>query len=125
MIVTDERVAEFVGRLTGKKFCPPYSCAGIERNGQIIGGVVFNVYEKPDIHITVAGNVFSREFLRKCGEYVFDQLGCERATAITEQAKVVDLAERLGGQVEGLMRHHFGHDRHGVVLGILKGEYRY
>lgn len=125
MIVTDERVAQFIEDRIGKRLSPPYSVAGIEKNGVIVGGLLFNIYEKPDIHISVAGKVFNRTFLRKAGEYVFGQLGCERATFITEQPDVVSLAEKLGGQVEGMMRHHFGRDRHGFVVGLLKDDYRF
>lgn len=46
-------------------------------------------------------------------------------TAITEQPKIVRIGERLGGQVEGCLRNHFGPMRDGYVIGILKNEYRF
>lgn len=123
MIVTDDRVAVFVAKACGVVVNPPYTLMGIERGGQIIAGVVFNQFTGPDVHLTVAGHGWTRGVLADIGQYVFRQLGCERMTFVTEQAPVVRLAERLGGKVEGLMRNHFGKDRPGYVVGVLKDDY--
>lgn len=125
MIISDERVARFVSDAVGKGFVPPYTCMGIERDGQIIAGVLFNVYEPPDVHVTVAGRGWTKGFLADVGQYVFGSLKCERITAITEQPRIVRIAERLGGQVEGRLRNHFGQGRDGFVVGILKEDYRW
>lgn len=125
MIVTDERVARFVADRVGKPFFPPFTAMGLERRGEITSGVLFNCFEKPDLHVSVAGSWFPRWFLREIGSYVFEQLGYGRATVITEQPRVVQLAERLGGQVEGMLRNHFGEGRPAFVVGILKEEYRF
>lgn len=124
-IVRDARVAEFVGGVIGVVFNPPLTCIGIEKNGEVIGGFVFNCYEGKDVHISVAGRGATKGLLAEVGHYVYTVLGCERATVITEKPEVVRLAEKLGGQVEGLLRHHFGADRHGYIVGILKNEYRF
>lgn len=124
MIVADSRVADFAASFFGE-FCPPYTCLGIERGGRIVAAAIFNHYERTDIHVTVCGRFWSREFLRRVGAYVYGQLGCHRMTAITEQPGVVALAERLGGQVEGRLRNHFGPGRDGIIIGILKEEWRY
>lgn len=125
MIVSDGRVAEFVAEATETLFYPPFTCLGIERDGRIVGGVVFNVFEAADVHVSVAGSGFTKGFLAECGHYVFAVLGLRRATVITEQPRIVRLAERLGGQVEGLMRDHFGEGRDAFVIGVLKDDYRY
>jgi RimJ/RimL family protein N-acetyltransferase len=97
----------------------------VERGGEIIGGVVLNHFERTDVHFTVAGTGWTREFLEAIGEYVFNQLGCLRATMITEQPAVVKLGLKLGGSVEGCLRNHFGQHRDGVIVGILREDYRY
>lgn len=124
-IVDDERVAKFVGERVGRIIFPPFTSIGIERDGEIVGGAVFNCFTGNDIHVTIAGTGFTKGFLAEVGDYVFAKLGCGRLTAITEQPSVVRIAERLGGQVEGLMRDHFGQDQPAYVIGILKSEYRY
>lgn len=125
MIVADERVARFVADRLGFGLCPPFTCMGIERDGEIVGGVVFNNFEGGSVHVTVAGEGWSRSFLRAVGGYVFDTLGCRRMTAVTEYPAIVDLALRLGGQVEGRLRDHFGDGRDGTIMGILRREWRY
>lgn len=125
MIVTDDRVAAFVAKACGVVVNPPYTLMGIERGGEIVAGVVFNMWTGPDIHLTVAGHGWTRGVLADIGQYVFGQLECERMTFITEQPKVVRLAERLGGRVEGVMRNQFGRDRPGFLVGVLKSDWRY
>lgn len=125
MTVDDNRVLAFVSERCGVNFLPPVTCMGVERNGEIVGGVVFNFFESADVHISVAGTGWTRGFLAEVGHYVFDILKSERMTALTEQPAVVRLAERLGGQVEGLMRNHYGKDRDAFVVGILKDDWKY
>lgn len=123
MIVSDGRVAPFVAKACNTRIIPPYTAVGIEQAGEIIGGVVFNHFTGADVHLTVAGRGWTKGFLADVGQYVFGKLGCERMTLVTEQPRVVRQAERLGGKVEGLMRNHFGKDRPGFIVGILKDDY--
>ncbi|MCY1741156.1 GNAT family N-acetyltransferase [Ensifer sp. SL37] len=125
MIVTDDRVAAFVAKTCGIDFLPPWTCMGIESEGEIIAGVVFHCFEGANVHLTIAGHGWTRGFLRAVGEYIFETLKCERFTLTTEQPAVVNLGVRLGGQVEGLMRNQFGRGRDGFLIGVLKDEYRF
>lgn len=125
MIVSDERVALFVSDILGFSLCPPWACLGIERNGKITAGVLFNQFEGCNVHVTVAGKGWTRAFLEAVGEYVFGQLGCLRMTVTTEQTGVAKLAIKFGGNVEGYMRDHFGYGRDACIIGILRAEYRY
>jgi len=124
-LVTDARVAKFVGDRVDRTIYPPFTSLGIERGGEVVAGAVFNCYTGADIHLTAAGERFTRGFIRHMGRYVFDQLKCERMTVITEQPEVSALTIRLGGVIEGTLRNQFGAGRDGVILGILKGEYKY
>lgn len=126
MIVTDERVARFVGERCGTIVYPPFTCMGVEQGGRIVAGVVFNCFTGHDVHVTVAGDrgAFSRAFMRAVGRYVFDQLGCLRMSATTEQHAVISIAHRLGGRTEGVKRDHFGPGRCGILLGIVKSDWR-
>ena len=125
MIVTDERVARFVAERCGVIVAAPYTVMGIERNGKIIAGVVFNYYTKNDIAVTVAGERFNREFIAAVGRYVFDQIGCLRMSMMTEQPKVIEIAKRLGAQTEGIKRNYFGKGRDATMLGILREDWGY
>lgn len=125
MIVTNDKVAEFVGKKCGVEIVPPYSCMGTEKDGEIVNGVVFNVFTGADIHVTVAGKKWCKGFLAEVGKYVFSQLGCIRITVTTEQPAVVRIAERLGGKLEGLQRNKFGYGRDGYIVGIQKDEWKF
>lgn len=98
---------------------------GIERGGEITAGVIFHCYEGAAVHITVAGKGWTLGFMRAVGRYAYDQLACERMTVTTEQPEVIALAQRLGGQVEGVLRSQFGPGRDATIVGILKAEYRF
>lgn len=123
--VDDARVPRFVGAQVGSIIYPPFTCLGTERGGEIINGAVFNCFTGPACHVTIAGHGWTKGFLAEVGHYVFSTLRCERVTTITEQPKVVRIAERLGGEVEGLLRNQFGKGRDGFLLGILAADYRF
>jgi RimJ/RimL family protein N-acetyltransferase len=127
LIVTGDRVAKYVSEKIGRALCPPYTAMGIERDGEIVAGTVFNQFEGADVHVTVAGrrDAFSRKYLKAVGNYVFNQLGCIRMTIISEQPEVIQIATRLGAQTEGRIRNHFGAGRDGILLGILKEEWKF
>lgn len=124
MIVTDERVARFISERLGQSFTPPYTVAGIERDGEIIAGVLFNGFQGADIDVTAAGKGWTRAFFRSVYEYVFTQLNCERMTFTTQHEYVARLGEKLGGRREGLLRSHFGHGVDGIIVGVLRDEWR-
>jgi len=125
ILVRDSRVAEFVGDAIGVVFSPPLTCIGLERDGRIVAGVVLNVYEGSDIHVSIAGSDWTRGLIVEVGHYVYSVLGCERMTVLTEEPKIVRLAERLGGSVEGLLRNHFGPGRDAFLVGVLKADFRF
>lgn len=122
-IVTDERVARFVGERCGIILYPPFTCMGVEKEGMVVAGVVFNCFTGFNVEVTIAGHGWTRQFMRDVGRYVFDQLGCIRMTATTEQREVVSIARRLGGKVEGSLRDFYGPGSHATVIGILKKDW--
>lgn len=121
----DPRIPIFLSARLGVCFHPPYTTMGLEKDGEIIAAFLFNIYTGPDIHVTIAGSGWTRRFLRDMGQYLFEHLQVERFTAITEKQNVVDIVYRVGGRQEGLIRNHFGPGRDGILLGVLKDEYRY
>lgn len=126
MIVVDERVAAYVGERLGTRFCEPCTALGTEADGKIVAGIVFNCWTGPDIHLSIAAErTLSRALLKRTGQYLTEELGCIRATIVTEQTKVVRLCERMGGQIEGLLRNHYGPGRDAFVVGVLREDWIY
>lgn len=125
MIVTGERVAQFVSQRLGLGLCPPYTSMGIDRGGEIVAGVIFHCFEGHAVHVTAAGRGWTAGFIRAVGAYVFGQLGCIRITVTTADPEVARYAERLGGVVEGRLRDQFGPGNDGIIVGILKAAWKY
>ena len=122
-IVTDDRVARFVAEKCGISILPPYTAMGIEREGEITAGVVFNGWSARNIDVTVAGAAFTRGFIRAVGTYVFVQLDCLRISITTRQRKVGEIALRLGAQPEGVKRNYYGENDHAMLFGILRDDW--
>jgi hypothetical protein len=122
-----ERVAQFVGERVGQPIIPPFVGIGLERDGQLVAGAVFNVYTGPDVQVTVAAEpgAITRAFVRACGEYAFGVAGCERVSIETGHPFVARLALRLGGRVEGVKRNAFGPGLDAFVVGILKADWKF
>lgn len=125
MIVSDQRVADFIGKELEFGVFPPWKAMGIEKDGEIIGGLLFNCFEGKDVHVTACGSGFGKNFLQSVGDYVYNQLECTRMTFKTEKEYVAKLAEKLGGKREGVLRNHFGEGRDAVIVGVVRDEYRY
>lgn len=122
MIVDGDGVAQWVSRRLGIGLCPPFYAVGTEKDGQIVNGILLTCFERNDVRVSVAGAGWTLPLMRALHAYVFGQLGCIRATFVTEQPAVIDYARRLGGKVEGVMRSHFGPGRDGTIIGLLKEE---
>lgn len=125
MIVSGDYVAHFVASGCGFSPCPPYTTMAIEREGELVAGLIFSCFEGADVQITAYGKGWTRGFMEEVGRYVYDTLGCCRMSFITEQPEVLAYALRLGGQIEGKMRSHFGPGRDGWIVGVLREEWPY
>lgn len=121
--VRGQKVVDFVYAAFNRKPVPPYVGLGTEIDGELVNGCVLNIWTGFDAHVTIAGKKWSKGLLAVIHHYAFQNLGCVRLTVITEQTSIVRYAERLGGEVEGLLRNQFGPGRDGVLVGILKEDW--
>ena len=96
-----ERVADFIERRTGGKYYD-YEAIGIEKNGELVGGVVIDEYvENTRCAMACAGDGgrwLSRGFLPIVFDYVFRQLDCKVVIITIESSneKSIKLMKHIG-----------------------------
>lgn len=82
---------------------------GMERDGELIAGVVYNEFNRVNINMHVAAvgrNWMTREYLRICFDYPFNVCGVKRITAFIEDenADAIRFDEHLGFKYETRMK---------------------
>ena len=128
----DDRVADFVTSLVDDlEFFGNINTLGVEQNGELIAGVVFEGYTGSSISIHVAaleGKLWlSKEFLFRVFAYPFLQLECHRVTGLVraDNIKAQKLDEHLGFVREGIMRKGATDGTDYIFYGMLKEECRW
>lgn len=127
----DREIAEWVSKRAphAENGFDKYVCLGVERDGELIAGVVYNDYRKHSIHASIASTDprwATRKTLKAFFSYPFIQCGCGRITTYcgASMTSVRRFNERLGFTQEGLLRRGFGDDDC-IVFGMLKEECRW
>jgi RimJ/RimL family protein N-acetyltransferase len=127
----DQRVCDWVGdRVDEDKFEGAIGI-GLEEDGELIAGVVYNYYSGPAICAHIAGEPgkrwMTREFLWRIHAYPFLQLGCNRITGLVRQDNEVSqrFVEHLGFKREGLLRNACTDSTDMIVYGMLRDECRW
>jgi len=116
---------------TGQKYNknPAVKCAGILKNGEIIGSVIYHRFRWPDIEIgieTTDPAWCNRRILKEIFEYPLSTLNCKRVTATTDPSipEVCQFLKRLGFVEEGRLRDALPHGDL-LILGIKRDECRW
>lgn len=124
----DEPIAEWVGLQLAKDIeaFKPCKAIGIERNGELIAGVIYNNYQSGLlIEMSIASldkRWATRHTLRALFAYPFIQLNLKRVQTLcsAKEEGVIMFNKRLGFQLEGAHREawHAGGDA--LSFGMLK-----
>lgn len=100
-------------------------CIGLERDGEIIAGVLYDFANGASIYMHVAalgGNWLDREFLRVCFDYPFNQLGAKVVIGLVgsknERARRFD--EHLGFKLQAEIPD--GHPDGSLLIYVLRRE---
>ena len=125
----DEAVAEWVsGHLRQNPRFEKFTAIGMARDGLPIAGVVYHDHDAKhgDIQLSIAATTpawCSRTSLAVFLGYPFNQLKCNRVTAVCHQRNKQARAflKRLGFKEEGILRQKY-FPRDAVVYGMLKKE---
>ena len=104
-------------------------CFGYELDGELIGAVIFTEYSGNDMHVTVVTTNpiwWTRRNIRTMYDYVWNQCGCVRLSALCKESntKSQKLLRGLGFQQEGRLRKYFNPED-GIVFGQLRSECRW
>ena len=126
-----EEVMRFVARLTGESRYDDFSTIGLEKDGKIVAGVVFQGHNGPNIlmHFALEGSrhLITPAFVCAAFAYPFQVLRCHRVTGLvrTDNVGAQVLDEHLGFVREGVMREGAGDRTDFIMYGMLKRECRF
>lgn len=108
-----------------------FEAIGLERDGDLLAVVVYNLWSGADIAMHVAAmpgrRWMTRAFLRAVFRYPFVQLGCRRVTGYVpaSNADALRFDRHLGFVEEGRMREALPTGEDVLVLGMLRRECRW
>ncbi|MEN6403629.1 MAG: GNAT family protein [Armatimonadia bacterium] len=127
-----ERVLAWVGeRVDEPDFGPGSQAVGLEKDGELISGVVYNMYTKASICMHVAAvpgrRWMTREYLWRAFAYPFLQLRCNRVTGLVrvDNFDAQRFNEHLGFKREGLLRKACTDGTDMILYGMLREECRW
>jgi RimJ/RimL family protein N-acetyltransferase len=128
----EDRVVPWVGqRIDEDHFSKDCIALGLEEDGELIAGVVFNWYTGPSIAMHVAAEPgrrwLNRDFLYRCFAYPFLQLKCNRVTGLVrvDNLDAQRFDEHLGFKREGVIRQGAEDKTDFILYGMLKDECRW
>jgi len=106
---------------------PLFETMGFSRDGELLCVFVVHQYDVPNIFISFASKSprwASKENVRAIGYWVFDNLGCDRMTAITEKKNKRSrrFQEGVGFKHEGKLRGG-AHNDDLIIYGLTKKDH--
>ena len=128
----EDRVVPWVGqRIDEDHFDKDCIALGLEEDGELIAGVVFNWYTGPSISMHVAAEPgrrwLNRDFLFRAFAYPFLQLNCNRVTGLVrvDNLDAQRFDEHLGFKREGVIRQGAEDKTDFILYGMLRDECRW
>lgn len=121
MIVFDvDRLGPWVAQRTGGKYYAGSGHAiGLERNGQLVAGVLYDNYTGRSVQMHVAsdgtGRWMTREYLRICFDYPFNQMKVNKVIGLVDStnAEAIRFDENIGFHREHVVT---GAGKHGDLI---------
>lgn len=126
-----ERVMQFVAARTGEDSYRDYSAIGLEADGEIVAGVVYECHTGPSVMMHVASDGsrawLTPAYLAACFRYPFLTLGCLRVTGVVraDNHAAQRFDEHLGFRREGVIRSACADGSDLILYGMLRSECRY
>lgn len=122
-----ERVHSFVRARTPINMVSGSQAIGLEKDGELIAGVVYEGYNGHNVWMHVAAEPgkrwLNRLYLRVCFMYPFEQLKCQRVSGYVEEwnAEARKFDEHLGFTEEAVLKGAAS-DGGDVILYVMRRE---
>lgn len=89
--------------------CINYYAMGLEKNGKLVAGILFEAYNKHNVNAHIVYKGFSKSFAELADhafKYAFDFLKVKRITGYVEKdnEKALKLDKHFGFRIEGCMK---------------------
>ena len=102
------RVWTFVHEHTGVPLSSAMKCLGLERDGELVCGVLYDGWNGVNMwmHVAIApGGMLTRQFVHYAFYYPFVEIGCKRLTGLVEANNLAArrFDEHLGFRVEATL----------------------
>lgn len=128
-----EQVMQFVAERTGEERYHDYSAIGLERDGALVAGVVYQLYtgQGGSMLMHVASDTsrhwMTPAYMAACFRYPFVQMKCRRVTGLVraDNNAAQRFDEHLGFRREGLIRQGATDGVDMILYGMLRSECRY
>jgi len=126
-------IALISGMKIGRGRLPePNSSIGFEKDGKLVGAVVFNNFTGRDIWVSVWSDdksIWTRKNMKIMCDYPFNICRVKRISTVVRRGnkKAIKLNKQFGFVEEGVSRRLFGDDEDGdgVFFGLLKEDCRW
>jgi RimJ/RimL family protein N-acetyltransferase len=126
-----ERVMRFVADRVGESELFGYSAIGLERDGELVAGVLYEQHNGPNVMMHVASDGsrhwMTPAYMAACFRYPFLQLGVNRVSGLVraDNKDAQRFDEALGFKAEGVLREAASDGADLILYGMLKRECRY
>lgn len=126
-----ERVMRFVAERIGEKEMVDYAAIGLERDGELIAGVLFEQHNGPNVMMHVASDGSRRwmtpAYMAACFKYPFLCLQVNRITGLVraDNSDAQRFDEALGFVREGVLREGAADGTDLYLYGMLRRDCRY
>lgn len=121
----------FVASHVGENEFHDYSAIGLERDGELIAGVVYERHSGPNVMMHVASDGsrhwMTPAYMAACFRYPFMQLKCARVTGLVraDNKDAQRFDEAMGFQREGILREGTTDGCDFILYGMLARECRF
>lgn len=110
IISNPARVFDFMSRLMPIQMMPGMKCLGLERDGELVAGVMFEGFNGRNVWMHVAAipgaRWMTKEYLRYCFHYPFNEMGVDRISGYVNESNEVArrFDEHLGFHEEARLK---------------------